>query len=322
MAENEVARFRDEQVVLAGVLGEDMSIPSGNPRNYVDAMDTTTSVEAVEIDAKLFLPSADSGQPVVIIVPGSLGVGPNHRAHAETLVAAGFGALLVDPFGPRSVESTVANQTPYSFAASAYDVLGALRVMREHPLVDADRIHAQGHSRGGSAVLTAASRRFADPIVGPDVGLAAAYAAYPWCGHQFVDPDIGPTRVRMILAEMDDWCSVQQAQAHAHAMAVGGADATWRIVAGAAHSFDRLEPVHELSDAAVAPRAPTVFLANDGAMIDPHTGVADPDLVDYDMFIAAAAAGFAVTGASIGGVGDQPDIFRADMLAFHTASID
>ena len=285
----------DATVAIAGVTGAHIEIETANPRNYHDAL--AGPLDPVTIGAKLFLPSERPGQPVVIIVPGSLGVGPNHVAHAETLVAAGFGVLVLDPFGARGVESTVANQTPYSFAASAYDVLAALRALTEHPLVDPARISAQGHSRGGSAVLTAAMRRFADPIVGGGVGFAGVYAVYPWCGHQFVDARVGATSVRAILAERDEWCSVQQAQAQIHAIAGTAADATVRIVAGAAHSFDRLEPVRTIEEAAVAPHAPTVYLADDGAMIDPYSGDIDADLVDLDGFVAANAAGFGRRGA-------------------------
>jgi dienelactone hydrolase len=315
----EQPRFRDEAVVFAGVAGEHVAIDTANPGNYHEAITAPSACEPVTIDGKLFLPSDERGQPAVIMVPGSLGVGPNHRAHSESLVTAGHAVLVLDPFGARSVESTIANQTPYSFAASAFDVLAALHVLREHPLIDADRINAQGHSRGGSAVLTAATRRFAEPIVGADVGLAGVYAAYPWCGHQFVDPSVGGTKVRAILGEVDEWCSVQQAQAQVHAMALSGGDASVRIVAGAAHSFDRLEDVHELEEAVVAPHAPTIFLTHDGSMIDPHTNEPDPELTDLEVFVAAAKAGFARQGASIGRVGDQPALFEADMLEFHTA---
>ncbi len=304
-----------------GVPGENIDVPTANPRNYYQAIADLPGCERVTIDGKLFLPTDEQKQPVVIVVPGSLGVGLNHRAHAETLIGAGYGVLLLDPFGAREVQSTVANQTPYSFAASAVDVLAALRVLQDHPLVDSDRISAQGHSRGGSAVLTAASRCFADPIVGSETALAGVYAVYPWCGHQFVDASVGPTAVRAILAEADEWCSVQQSQAHLWAIARTGAEATLSIVPGAAHSFDRLEPVHELSDAVVAPHAPTIYLDDDGAMIDPHSNEADPELIDLHVFVAAAKAGFARTGASIGGVGDQPDVFRSDMLAFHMKTL-
>ena len=161
-------------------------------------------------------------------------------------------------------------------------------------------------------------RRFADPIVGEGVGLAGVYAVYPWCGHQFADPTVGATRMRAIVGEQDDWVSVQQVQAQVQAIQVGGGDASIRIVAGAAHSFDRLEALYEIPEASVTPGAPTVYVDDDGSMIDPGTGQADPGITDRDMFLAAIDAGFGRWGAHIGSVGDQPDVFRADMLAFHT----
>src|SRR5689334_24516561 len=88
--------------------------------------------------------------------------------------------------------------SPSSFAASAYDVLAAWAVLSGHPEIDGTRIGAQGHSRGGSAVLSAATRRFADAVVGKGRGLIAILAAYPWCGHQFLDARVGTTEVRVL----------------------------------------------------------------------------------------------------------------------------
>lgn len=310
-------RFRDQDVVLAGVTGQTLEFTSADPLNYHQAISDTAGCPALAVDGKLFLPAPDVPSPLVMVVPGSLGVGPNHLAHAETLLDEGYAVFVLDPFGPRAVESTIANQTQYSFAASAYDVLAALVALRSHPAVDPARISAQGHSRGGSAVLTAATRLFADAIVGRDVSLAGVYAVYPWCGHQFRTPDVGSTRVRAIVGDQDDWVSVQQVQAQIHAMQLAGGATSIRVVAGAAHSFDRLEPLHELSEASVAPAAPTAMIDDDGALIDPHTGVPDPAVTDRDLFLTAVKGGFGRRGAHIGGVGDQPELFRADMLAFH-----
>ena len=318
MTGERTTRYRDDDVVYCGVTGENLEILSANPRNYHAAISAPEACEPVTIDAKLFVPALDAPLPTVIIVPGSLGVGPNHEMHAETLLAEGFAVCVVDPFGSRSVVSTVANQTYYSFAASAFDVLATVRALRDRPEIDADRIAAQGHSRGGSAVLTAACRRFADPILGEGIGLAAVYAAYPWCGHQFLDPSVGNTRVRAIIGDQDDWCSVQQMQSLIHAMQLSGADATSHIVAGAAHSFDRMEPVTLIAEARVAPAAPIVMLDDNGAMIDPYTDVPDHNRTDYDAFVTAAKAGFARLGAHIGGTGDQPERFRDDMCTFHS----
>ncbi|MDH4169783.1 MAG: dienelactone hydrolase family protein [Acidimicrobiia bacterium] len=309
-------RLRDRAVTLAGVRGRTVEVASANPVNFHHAITDPGGCEPITIDGMLFL-AGDGPTPLVMVVPGSLGVGPNHLAHAETLVASGFAAFLLDPFGARSVASTVGNQTQYSFAASAFDVLAALRVLADDPAIDRDRISAQGHSRGGSAVLTASMRRFADAVAGPDLALAGTYAVYPWAGYQFVDPDVGRTRVRSIVGELDEWVSVQQVQAQTRAIALRGGVATDRIVAGAHHSFDRHEPVHELPEARIAPGAPTVHLTDDGAMIHPHTGEPDRSLTDTDLFITAVEAGFGRKGARIGGIGDQPALFEADMLAFH-----
>ncbi|MEM9132263.1 MAG: dienelactone hydrolase family protein [Actinomycetota bacterium] len=313
----ETERFRHRSITYSGVTGEVLTIPSANPVNYHQAITDPAGCDRVDIDAQLFVPVAESRPATVIVVPGSLGVGPNHEQHAATLVDAGFAVCLLDPFGARLVASTVARQTQYSFAASAFDVLAALQVLRRRDDLDADRIGAQGHSRGGSAVTIAAHRRFADPIVGAEVAMAAVYAVYPWCGQQFLDADIGSTIYRATIGEHDEWCSVQEAQAQVHALRQRGSDATIRVVAGAQHSFDRLEAPHTIDEASVAPTAPTVMLADDGAMILPTVGEADPAATDRDAFMAAIDGGHGRRGAAIGGVGDQPARFAADMLDFH-----
>ena len=309
-------RYREDDIVYAGVLGETLEIPSRNPRNHLDAMHPEGADDAVTIDGKLFVPQGGNGA-TVMIVPGSLGVGPNHEDHAETLVAAGFNAFVLDPFGARSVTSTVSNQVQYSFAASAYDVLAALRVLAERPEVDALRVAAQGHSRGGAAVTVAACRNFAAAVLPDGPRLAAAYAAYPWCGQQFLNPDLGGTRLRAIIGERDEWCSVQEVQSQIAAMRAAGSEASIRIVSGAHHSFDRLEPVTFMEEARVCPNMPTTYLADDGAMIDPTVGRPDASLTDLEIFMAAIARGFGQKGAHIGGQGDQPEVFVADMLAFY-----
>ncbi|MEN9643989.1 MAG: hypothetical protein RL238_658 [Actinomycetota bacterium] len=295
---------------------EHLRIPTANAVNFHEAMSPAGPAMRLDIDALLALPDGGGPHPTVMIVPGSAGVAANHVMHAGALVASGYAVCLVDPFGARAVESTVANQTQYSFAASAYDVVAALGVLAAHPRVDTTRISAQGHSRGGAAVIIAAMRRFAQPIVG-DLAFAGVLGAYPWCGQQFRRPDVGRTVVRAIIGDQDDWCSVMAVQAQIQAIALTGGDATMRVVPGAHHSFDRHEDVHAIAEARVSPHAPIEFLDDDGSMIDPTTGIADPARTDLDQFRAAMKAGFGQQGATLGSTGDQPAIFAAEMLAFH-----
>lgn len=314
------SRFRDRSVTFAnGSVGRNVEIPSANPANYFQAISRPADMAAATIDGKLFLPP-DAGSrrlPLVIVVPGSLGVAGSHLAHAETFTGLGMGAFVLDPFGARGIGSTVANQTHYSFAASAWDVLAAWKVLSARSDIDPERIGAQGHSRGGSAVLTAATRRFADRAVGAGRGLKAVLAAYPWSGHQFLDPSVGATEIRVLMGDRDDWCSPMQVQGHVQAMRLAGAQARLRLFAGAAHSFDRENtPLQRIDEASVSPAAPTMYLADDGAFIHPLERTPRPELVDRDLMVYGLKAGYGRKGAHIGGSNEHAALFRADMIDF------
>ncbi len=316
-----ISRFRDRKIVFAnGTSGVGIDIPTANPSNFYQAITAPATMPATVIDGQIFVPAGAARHPAVIIVPGSLGVAPSHLRHAEALLDLGCAVLVIDPFGARGVTSTVTNQVQYSFAASAWDVLAAMRVLAVRPDIDAARIGAQGHSRGGTAVLMAAMRRLADPVMGEGPRLRAVYAAYPWCGHQFLDPWAGDTRVRAIAGDRDGWCLAQQTQGCVQAIRLRGGAAAARIVAGAAHSFDRDTPVELIADAAVSPGAPTAYIADDGAFIHPVTAEADPRLTDRDLMVYGLKAGYGVKGATIGGTAEQALLFRDDMLAFWRAA--
>ncbi len=319
MPDNAAApRFRDRDITFGnGARGRDISIDTANPTNYYQAISAPNEMPRAAIDAKLFMPPGSTGAlPVVIVVPGSLGVAPSHLAHAETFTNLGIAACVIDPFGARGVTSTVANQAQYSFAASAYDVLATVRTLSRLAEIDPSRIGAQGHSRGGSAVLTAAMRRFSAPILGQSLRLNSIYAAYPWCGHQFLDPDVGDTVVRAVIGDRDEWCLPQQAQGHIQAIRLRGGAASLRIFPGAIHSFDRGTAIELIADASVSRDSPNTYIADDGAMVDLLTERADPKLVDRDLFVRSMKAGYGRKGAHIGSQGSDAAEFRSDMVAF------
>lgn len=296
-----------------GIQGEPVEIHSGDPLNYYQAISETSSVPGRRILSQLFVPQGEQ-LPVVIVVPGSLGVAPSHLQHAQTLCDHGFATLVIDPFGSRKVTSTVANQAQYSFAASAWDVLAAAQRVREDSRIDSNRVGAQGHSRGGSAVVTAAMRPLQAAMqVEP---LAAVYGAYPWCGQQFTDPDVGQTRVRSIIGDRDEWCLPQQVQAYMHAISLAGGHASCRVVSEAHHSFDRGTAIELIPDASVSPAAPTTYINEVGRFIHPVDGLMSKDTTDRDMMLYGIKSGYGVRGARIGGSNHHADLFTQDMLEF------
>ena len=317
-------RFRDQTIAFDGRAGRNFDIPSAFPLNYHQVISQPADMPPVTIDGKLFLPASTGATklPLVMIVPGSLGVALSHVAHAHTLTRAGFATFVLDSFGARGVTSTVANQTQFSFAASAYDVLAAWRVLAALPEIDATKIGGQGHSRGGSAVLTAATRRFADAVLGKNAGLRGVLAAYPWSGHQFLYPTVGATSVRVLMGDADEWCSPMQVQGHVQAIRLSGGDATMRLIAGAHHSFDRGTEIVDVAEASVSPAAPTAYIADDGALIHPTKGQGDPALVDRDLMVYALKAGYGRKGARIGSRPGEAELFREDMVAFWTQLFD
>ena len=306
--------FGDDPITLNnGIRGETVRIPTANPTGFHQAISQPQAMQGAEILGCVFLPRGAGPWPVVIVVPGSLGVAPSHVAKAEYLTNAGMAGCVIDPFGGRSVSSTVANQAQYSFAASAWDVLATATVLAERPDIDRSRIGSQGHSRGGSAVLSAACMA---RLVEPDIGLVAVYAAYPWCGQQFRTPLVGNTVVRAVIGDLDEWCLPQQVQAYVQAIGLCGGDASIRIFPDTHHSFDRDTPLELIEDAVVAPGAPTIYLRHDGAPIHPITGRADPALCERELMIYGLKAGYGRRGAHIGTEGDQAKEFHDDMMAF------
>ena len=307
---------RDDYRLANGLAGEALTIPSANPRNFHQAISHTGAMPRQDLWAKLFVPEGAGPHPVVVVAPGSLGLQEHHMAIASAITDAGIAACTIDPFSTRSVVSTVVRQVQFSFAASAWDVLAAGEVLAARFDIDPARIGAQGHSRGGSAVLSAASVHLAAASGAPK--LVGVYAAYPWSGQQFLDPSVGTTRVRAIIGDQDDWCPPLQVQAHIHAIRLAGGDATVRIVPGANHSFDRTTPLEYIPDASVTPGAPTFYIADDGAFILPAADEPDPDLVDRDGFLYSIEAGFGVRGAHISGNPDLVPLFYEDMTTFWT----
>ena len=164
-------RFRDRNITFAnGSVGQNIDIPSANPRNYYQAISRPAEMAPVTIDGKLFLPPGASGKgplPLVIVVPGSLGVAPSHVGARRDVHRHRHRRLRARSL--RGARHRLHGRQPDAVFVRRQRLRRAGRLegteraaARSMPA----RIGAQGHSRGGSAVLTAATRRFADPAIG------------------------------------------------------------------------------------------------------------------------------------------------------------
>ena len=97
-------RFRDQDIVFADGAKDPakdrISKFHRQSCNYFHVISSSADLPKLAIDGKLFLPASDNRKrngklPLVMVVPGSLGVAPSHLKHAETVVADGFAAFVL-----------------------------------------------------------------------------------------------------------------------------------------------------------------------------------------------------------------------------------
>lgn len=315
----DAAAFTSKPYILPnGVAGRPVTFVSHSPADYGPLLKGEMGPQ-VTLTAQLFLPPNASGPvPAVILVPGSGNLAANYFAHAATLTSNGIAALAVDPFSARGVSNTISNQDQFSFAASALDALSALKFLGTQKEIDATRVGALGGSRGGTAVLFAASSPISRAVMGTQPGLRAVLAGYPWCGVQFRSATLAPRAAALILSgDADDWVSPLTCQGQAHAMERSGQKVVMKIFPGAKHSFDRENvPPTSFPDAIKASRLPVFYMDDQGRYYNPRNATVDPSLSSAAIMGYALKNGLVDKGASIGSIGTQAQEYSDEMLAF------
>lgn len=302
-----------------GIVGQILTFQGSDPKDFKQVI-SHAPLQHSELAGQLFLPKGGGhSMPTVIIVPGSGGVSKYMLIHADLLTSADIAVFLIDPFTGRGVSETIADQNQFSFAATAYDVLAAAERLESVPSVDPTRLGAMGYSRGGFAVLMAASKQFATAVLGSQkLPLKAVLAGWPWCGIQFRHATTTNTVVRLALGDRDDWTSPLQCDAWASAMRGSNPDVSVRLFENAYHGFGYETPLAELPQAITAFNAPIIYIADDGTYLDwyTHKPIQNVD----DTYWKNRSLPWIQHGVRVGTRGSQAEDFTDDMLRFFEAS--
>jgi dienelactone hydrolase len=205
----------------------------------------------------LFEPQAPGPHPAIVLMHGRAGpysslakgvydaatLSKRHKEWGNFWAERGYVALLVDSFGPRGF--------PGGFPAGSYkdrppevseqtvrplDAYGALRYLRSHRSVIADRIGVQGWSNGGMTVLATMSDRAPGKL---ESGFRAGLAEYPGCG---MDALKGTYRtyapVLMLIASDDEEVNPQTCEEFAKRARAAGSQLDSHLYPGAGHNYD------------------------------------------------------------------------------------
>jgi dienelactone hydrolase len=306
--------FAQRQVKFEnGVMGKPLTFESANPRNFEEII-SKAAMRSIKLDGQLFVPTGAVPGAVVILCPGSGGVSPDHLKHAQELTSAGLAVYVLDPFAARGIKDTISDQGQLTWAASAYDVLAAARMLATQPGIDGQRIGAVGYSRGGAAVLLAAYQQMARAVLGEGKSLKAVLAGWPSCDRQFEHAITAPTVVRFLVGDSDNWVSPVQCQGQAAAMRANNPEVSIRFFKGAHHGFGYYYPLQKIPNAMRAPNQPIIYINDQGAFLDMYTGQPIPAAGNAAYFrgFGWTEHGTVTTGTKPG----QREAFVDDMIGF------
>ena len=164
--------------------------------------------DSLVIDGNLYKPEGNGQFPAVVVLHGCAGIDYHFRTWAEQLVEWGYVALIVDSFGPRSVDRVCGKSYRVPDIVRAEDSYGAAIYLKQLPYVDSDNIGLIGFSHGGWTGLRAVQKNFPYSVNMETIPFKAAVLFYPSCYYGQDQYIAVPTLI--LIGEKDDWTSADR----------------------------------------------------------------------------------------------------------------
>jgi dienelactone hydrolase len=177
--------------------------------------------------------------PVVVLMHGSGGMGPNIEMWSREFNAMGISVFAIDGFTGRGLTTVSTNQAQLGRLNFILDIYRALDILAHHPRVDPARIVLMGFSRGGQATLYASLKRFHRMWNKSGVEFAAYVPFYPDCMTTFVDDtDVADRPIRIFHGTADDYNPIAPCRAFVARLRAAGHDVELTEYPEVWHAFD------------------------------------------------------------------------------------
>jgi dienelactone hydrolase len=177
--------------------------------------------------------------PVVVLVPGSGGIGAGADVWDRQFEAMGISTFAMDSFAGRGLVSTVVDQSQLGRLNMILDLYRSLAVLAAHPRVDPNRIAVMGFSRGGQATLYASLKRFHKMWNPGGVDPATYIALYPPCITTYIgDTDVSDHPIRMFHGISDDYVEIGPCRGYLARLKAAAKDVQMTEFADTWHAYD------------------------------------------------------------------------------------
>jgi len=194
--------------------------------------------KAVTVTGEFRIAQGDGKLPVVILLHGSGGMGPNVESWARDLNAMGISTFALDGFTGRGLTSVNTDQALLGRLAFTLDAYRALDMLAKHPRVDPARIVLMGFSRGGQGALFASLRRFHQMWNKSGAEFAAYVPFYPDCSTAYLSDTEVDHPIRIFHGTPDDYNPVASCKRYVERLRTAGRDVQLTEYPNAQHGFD------------------------------------------------------------------------------------
>lgn len=177
--------------------------------------------------------------PAVVLLHGTVGVGPREERWAQEFNRIGIATFVLDSFSGRGFKPPFESGAVPSPLTIIIDAYRALSLLGTHPQIDPKRIALMGFSRGGVATLYAALRRF-QRLHGPaGLEFAAYIPFYSNCTITYIDDEQLTDRpIRLHHGTADENLPIEACRDYVKRLRRAGKDVQLTEYPEARHSFD------------------------------------------------------------------------------------
>jgi dienelactone hydrolase len=177
--------------------------------------------------------------PVVVLMHGSSGVGPNIEPWTHQFNRMGISTFVIDGFTGRGLTAVGPNQALLGRLNLIVDIYRSLDILAKHPRVDPERIVLMGFSRGGQAALYASLTRFHKLWNKSGIEFAGYIPFYPDCSTTYAtDTEVAARPIRIFHGTPDDYNPVASCKTFVARLQEAKRDVVLTEYPDSQHAFD------------------------------------------------------------------------------------